>query len=806
MLTRDLRDSLTKQLTQVELLSYLGGAVSMAAATFIVFSALSMGVSERQRGLATLRAIGATRRQVGALVVSEGLLLCGSGALIGAPLGVMCVGGLAWWFSEIFVAGVAVSWGGLALGVFGTLLAALAASLLPAWQATRVQALEAMAPSAIPPSARLPWVVAVIGAVLVAIDPFLFFGPIDGMVGLFGVANVPQTAAWLRLVLHFVLGLPAMFIGAFLLAPVLVKLIEFLLAGPVARVLSISPMLLRQQLSTGLWRAAGTASALMVGLAVLVVLQVQGHSALSGWRLPTRFPDLFLYYSPSASSDQAERIASALPATQPTTQPAAARKEWTPWELLASRKPAEPPATATRPATAPTTQPERPGLLTRVAGTLMGFRPNAGEADSKAGVLVDDLAKIRTVPGVAGGRVMPVAIASPDFGHGLQSLVLTMASPNATMYFGIDPAVAFDMMELEFRDGDPASAKRFLTDGQAVWLKKDQTWRPRSELVGQRDGREVPLLRGLIVDDGQIAIQGLVTQSNGRHFIATPGGAVYEVPSEQVDRTEHGLFLLVTNEFKELRGIGVGDPFALKRVKDRKSVSFTAVGVIWSPGLDVITGVMDLGRQMEQRTAFSVFGSIRDAREQFGVDRVYVFGVNLDPGANPQTVVKEINRRFGSEGLRAGDVRAIKEAITTAFDRLLLLTSTVAFAALAVASLGVTNTVMASIRSRRWQFGVLRSIGVTRGQLLRLVLAEAILLGVVATALGLLVGSLMVTDARALQLLMTGYRPPIALPIWTLLIGISAVLLVALVASFWPARTVARTEPLKLLQAGRASA
>ena len=58
-----------------------------------------------------------------------------------------------------------------------------------------------------------------------------------------------------------------------------------------------------------------------------------------------------------------------------------------------------------------------------------------------------------------------------------------------------------------------------------------------------------------------------------------------------------------------------------------------------------------------------------------------------------------------------------KSAIQQGFDRLLLLVSTVAFAAMAVASLGVTNTIMASIRSRRWQFGILRSIGVTRSGL-----------------------------------------------------------------------------------------
>ena len=43
------------------MLSYLGGTVSMLAATFIVFSALAMGVSERQRTLAMMRAVGAFR-------------------------------------------------------------------------------------------------------------------------------------------------------------------------------------------------------------------------------------------------------------------------------------------------------------------------------------------------------------------------------------------------------------------------------------------------------------------------------------------------------------------------------------------------------------------------------------------------------------------------------------------------------------------------------------------------------------------------------------------------------------------------
>src|SRR3954469_4909223 len=97
-------------------------------------------------------------------------------------------------------------------------------------------------------------------------------------------------------------------------------------------------------------------------------------------------------------------------------------------------------------------------------------------------------------------------------------------------------------------------------------------------------------------------------------------------------------------------------------------------------------------------------------------------------------------------GMKAGDVCQIKDTIQKGFGRLLLLVSTVAFAAMAVSSLGVTNTIMASIRSRRWQFGILRSVGVTRSGLLRLVMAEALLLGLVGCALGAAAGAEMSLD------------------------------------------------------------
>jgi len=297
------------------------------------------------------------------------------------------------------------------------------------------------------------------------------------------------------------------------------------------------------------------------------------------------------------------------------------------------------------------------------------------------------------------------------------------------MFFGIDPDKAFDMMELDFRQGNPQQAREL--------LKK------------------------------------------GRHVI-------------------------VTQEFNQLKGLNIGDKLELKTPK-HGNVEYTIAGVVWSPGIDVIVSMQDMGKQFDQRTAASLFGTLDDAREDFGIDRVWLLAANLDLGVQKATMVWRLQQKLGLMGMQVGDVRAIKWGIQNGMHKLLLLASTVAAAAMALASLGVTNTIMASIRSRRWELGVLRSIGVTRGQLLRLILAEAMLLGIVGCAMGLSAGALMSLNARGLAALTIGYVPRPDVPwsiIWS---GSAVVMFIAIVASLWPAWNAARTEPLALLQAGRAA-
>jgi putative ABC transport system permease protein len=658
------RAMMDQNMQAIHVLSYLGDAISLMAATFIIFSALAMGVNERQRTLAMLRAIGATRRQVAALVVLEGLFLALIGIGVGVPLGIFWTECLKFIFPDFFVAGVTIAGTGIALAGGGALLAALAASLLPAWSASRLAPLEAMSPSAqVPPSAP-PVFWAVLGAILILIDPLIFLLPLNRLAAWLNPSAAPEAMATLmRFWAHYLFGAAALFVGFFLLAPLLIWTFERLGAPLLSRAVRLPEALLRQQLSQGLWRAAGAAAALMVGLSTLIVMTTQGTSMLAGWRLPDKFPDIFLVSLKLGGLNQDQ------------------------WQKLA----------------------DTPGIA--------HFPDGAPE-------------------------LLPVAVTVSGLGSNPLALVGAVLAPtmNGTLFFGLPPKPAFEMIDLDFRDDQGISVPR---DQQAIYARRAE--------------HDLEL---------------------GRH-------------------------VLVTEDYRRRNHVHYGDKIVLFSSTQR--YEYTICGIVWPPGLDVIVSMFDLGRQFNQHTAGMIMGTLADAQGDFGAGSVNLFAANLNPAADKTQLLNDIRTRIGEQNIKAGDVRQIKAAVDSNFRRLMALLTTVAFGAMAVASMGVTNTIMASVRSRRWQLGILRGIGLTSGELLRLILAEAVLLGIVALFLGVGCGAIFAIDARRMAGLMLGIYPPVVIPWGYVAIGVVSVMMVSVAAALWPAMDAARTEPLALLAAGRAA-
>ncbi|MDD4270164.1 MAG: ABC transporter permease [Thermoguttaceae bacterium] len=271
--------------------AYSATGMALLAALFIIFTTLSMGVSERTRELAVLRAVGLTRSQVVVLVFAESLLL----ALIGWGGGLLAGFGLLevarWAQPDLFPTGVALGAWCVALTGLSALGGSLAAAVLPAWRAARVRPLEAMVSPRPWPHGHAALIAAAGGLLLIAINPIAVF-----------VLQVPlESRSWV----YWAVGYPAMVAGFLLLAPAAVLLAEKCFGHAVAAVLGLDFPLAATQLSANLWRTIGTTVALCVGLALYISTQTWGYSMLQPYFPGEWLPDALVAFQP-VGLDEAE--------------------------------------------------------------------------------------------------------------------------------------------------------------------------------------------------------------------------------------------------------------------------------------------------------------------------------------------------------------------------------------------------------------------------------------------------------------------------------------------------------------------
>ncbi|MGH9211392.1 MAG: ABC transporter permease [Acidimicrobiales bacterium] len=125
--------------------------------------------------------------------------------------------------------------------------------------------------------------------------------------------------------------------------------------------------------------------------------------------------------------------------------------------------------------------------------------------------------------------------------------------------------------------------------------------------------------------------------------------------------------------------------------------------------------------------------------------------------------------------------------------------------ALAIATLGITNALLAAVRERRREIGVLKAIGARDRDVLRLFLVEAGVLGaiggLVGTLLGLALATLVgvVVNGYLRNQGLEGVRPE--LPVTIAVAGVVGAGLLAILAGAAPARRAARLSPREAVEA-----
>jgi putative ABC transport system permease protein len=245
------------------LLAFTG--VALLVAGFSIYNTFSVVLAQRTRESALLRAVGATRGQVLGAIAVESVVVGIVASIGGVVVGLGLAAGLRELMAGIGVdlpGGLSVEPSSLAVAAAVGLVVTVLASLVPAVRASRVAPLAALRDSAVDRSA-VSVTRAVVGALLAAAGLGLVLlgalGDADGALALVGY------------------GILASVVGAIVLGPVV--------ARPMARILGV-PLLARPA-TGGLARGnamrnprrtAGTASALMIGVAVVALFTVVGSS------------------------------------------------------------------------------------------------------------------------------------------------------------------------------------------------------------------------------------------------------------------------------------------------------------------------------------------------------------------------------------------------------------------------------------------------------------------------------------------------------------------------------------------------
>lgn len=302
---------------------------------------------------------------------------------------------------------------------------------------------------------------------------------------------------------------------------------------------------------------------------------------------------------------------------------------------------------------------------------------------------------------------------------------------------------------------------------------------------------------------------------------------------------KRGGHVLVTREFAQARDASVGDSFDIWAHK-RKG-TFTIAGIIGSPGVDIAVSFFNASEFFQFYAVGAIFGTRDDAERVFGISggkmmlfnfdlpednrrraeatskptmalptpaapgerQTFALGPGPIPGDGPEeAVANHMLRRLGWPSKAFVTARELKMQIDRNINRVTLILSVIPTVGLVVAALGLANLMAANVASRRRQIAVLRAIGLTRGQMTRIVVGEALVLGLLGSAIGVGLGLLLARTSNGLTRALSGFEPVYAVDWPRVAAGAALAIILCMFAALVPAARAGRTDIVSVLATG----
>jgi putative ABC transport system permease protein len=242
-------------------------AIALFVGAFVIFNTLSITVAQRMREFATLRTLGASRRQVLRSVILEALVIGLGASIVGLFLGLGLAVGLDALFRALNLdlpqTDTVFATRTIVVSLLVGTLVTLAAGLMPAVRATKVPPIAAVREGATLPRGRFARVTPfVASAVSVLAVLALGYGTLAD-----GIATGDRFAL-------LGLGVLGLFIGVAMLSSRLVRPLAKIVGIPARRLGGAAGKLAERNAQRNPGRTAATAAALMIGIALVTFVSV----------------------------------------------------------------------------------------------------------------------------------------------------------------------------------------------------------------------------------------------------------------------------------------------------------------------------------------------------------------------------------------------------------------------------------------------------------------------------------------------------------------------------------------------------
>jgi putative ABC transport system permease protein len=241
--------------------------------------------------------------------------------------------------------------------------------------------------------------------------------------------------------------------------------------------------------------------------------------------------------------------------------------------------------------------------------------------------------------------------------------------------------------------------------------------------------------------------------------------------------------LLVSTTLADRYGLATGDTLRLET--RRGEHDFRVAGV-----------VVDFTSQ-----GYVVNGTRTDLARYFGESTADEFIVALKPGSSAPTEAERLEERYGrSRHITVETATDFRAKVSDLTAQAFALFDVLGLIGVIIAALGVVNTLMMNVFERQREIGGLRSLGMTRAQVARMVLAESGAMGIIGGLFGAVFGFFL-SQVFLLGLeVIAGYTVNYSLPPMALVASLVIALVVSQGAALYPAWRAATVGIIEAVQ------